>query len=78
MDEIEWNGKRIVIESEKLRVCLVNAEALKHEITTVNSADAKMRIYDKLFILLSDSQKLIRDDLKANVRIINNFTHNFM
>jgi len=66
MEEVEWNGTRILIENEKVRVMLINVEATRAEIDTCNNGEGKVRLYDKLFITLSDCQKLVRDDLKGN------------
>lgn len=67
MEEIEWGGRSIAVENEKIRMAIVNADSLRDNIADCKSIDAKLRIYDKILLSLSDSQRYIREDMKANV-----------
>lgn len=66
MEEIEWGGRSIAVENEKIRMAIVNADSLHDNIADCKSIDAKLRIYDKILLSLSDSQRYIREDMKAN------------
>eukprot|EP00656_Telonema_subtile_P002861 TRINITY_DN11304_c0_g1_i7.p1 TRINITY_DN11304_c0_g1~~TRINITY_DN11304_c0_g1_i7.p1 ORF type:complete len:345 (+),score=127.93 TRINITY_DN11304_c0_g1_i7:980-2014(+) len=65
MDEMEFDGKRISVSSEKVRVAILQAGEAKLELSKQSDYDGLMEAFDKVFIAYNDTTQLISDELKS-------------
>mmetsp|Transcript_17659 Transcript_17659/g.24537 ORF Transcript_17659/g.24537 Transcript_17659/m.24537 type:complete len:617 (+) Transcript_17659:36-1886(+) len=63
--EIIWQGKKIPIRSEKLRVSILGSQETNFEIERADTFDAKMAAYDKAFVQYNDALNTIKDEITS-------------
>jgi signal recognition particle subunit SRP68 len=88
MESIEWAGKRIPVDNDKVRIAIINGEELRKEVASVKTYESKLRVYDKLFMVCNDAIRIIKDLIKksqgddksvANLRFLHTFVaHNLL
>lgn len=67
IQEINWRGKRLIIKSEKLRVAILSAQEVAFELEKEEAFEAKMSLFDKLFVAYGDALTVVRDEIQAAV-----------
>ena len=65
MREIVWQGKKIPIKSEKLRVSVFGSQETNFEIDRADTFETKMAAYDKAFVQYNDALNTIKDELNT-------------
>jgi signal recognition particle subunit SRP68 len=57
MSELRWRGQVVTVSVPKLRVALVNLEALTREVEREQSPAPKLRLFDRLLMAYADAQQ---------------------
>jgi signal recognition particle subunit SRP68 len=69
--EILWNGNRVPLKNDKVRMYILNAQEASYELERTQAFENKMPLYDKLFIAYNDAIRVTKDDITAAaVRVI--------
>jgi len=65
MEEFEFDGKSISIESEAVRVAVLNVQEASAALDKVDAYDETMEAYDQLFITYNDMMQLVAQQIRA-------------
>ncbi|KAL6044076.1 signal recognition particle subunit srp68 [Balamuthia mandrillaris] len=64
MREITWGKQTIPVKSDKLREHILKAQESAFEIEKEESTEAKLALYDKVFVAYNDAANCLRDELR--------------
>merc|ERR1712100_81756 len=65
LTEVEFNGERIPIRAEKVKVSILQAQETALEVDRSGGHEAKMEAFDKLFLRYNDAVEAIAKEQQA-------------
>jgi signal recognition particle subunit SRP68 len=64
MEHVEWSGRRVPVDNDKIRLAIINSEELRKEIVNAKTYESKLRVYDKLFMTNNEAMRVVKESIK--------------
>ncbi|PRP76142.1 putative signal recognition particle protein, partial [Planoprotostelium fungivorum] len=61
--DVVWKGKRIPVRNDKVQLALLNAQEVTFSLDKEVEHDAKISLYDKLFVYYNDALDIVKSDM---------------
>ncbi|XP_054721035.1 signal recognition particle subunit SRP68-like [Uloborus diversus] len=64
LSEVEWQGRKIPVRHEKIRLFLLNVQDAQVQVEQALDLQAKIEVYERLLLDCKDALQVVRDEMK--------------